>query len=173
MCMRLGASGAPLPATRLGLILVIVGAVIAGCGDDGSASGSGDDLAKALGAPQRCLANLGASRAHGVADIDFSARDFQNGDTVNPATAGDGTIKISEYRPVVTAEPSGRAPRPDYVLWVGQPADESELDPIAAVKESRSRALVMFLEDPDHRQIKGAMDCLDSVGVAAPTAMPG
>jgi hypothetical protein len=157
-----------LPRPRLltaGVVLgALAGVASAGCG--GSASpGGANDLMLALERPQKCLAEVGASRAERLADIEFFADDFEKGQTDKPAAAGNGTIEVREYRPVGKGDLSGQ-PSPEYVVWVGQSADEQELDPLALIGEAQSEGVVMFVRNPDWSQIRGAMTCLDNLGAA-------
>jgi hypothetical protein len=145
---------------------MLIAFVGAGCGDGSSSSSAKSDVAVGLEIPRKCLADTGASRATGLADIEFFVDDFENGDVDKSAGAGNGIVEVAEHTPVMMGDPSGAIPPPRYLVWVGQGADEST-DPLTVIKEARPETFVMYLEDPDRIQIKGAMKCLDSFGVSA------
>lgn len=135
----------------LGVLVVLVS--VMGCGKDDPSSNGAGDVAAALKDPQRCLSELGASRAVDRDDINFFIEDFEKGETDKPAGAGNGIIAVGEYTHPLVGEPSGALPSPDYLVWVGGPADEPDLE-------------------PDRRQRAEARKCLDNLGVAVLGPVP-
>jgi hypothetical protein len=105
--------------TCLGLLVLLACVPVAGCGEDGPAATPRSDVSVALEGPRKCLAKLGASHARKPSDIAFHIRESRKRDTVNPGRAGNGTVQINEYRPVVAGS-SNKDPLPSYILWVAR-----------------------------------------------------
>lgn len=165
--------GSRLRAIYLGLLLVFAGTVSAGCGDDTPSDSGGRGFAASTKGIRDCLSRAGASRATTIADIDFFVDDSEKGEINNPAGAGNGVIGIDEYRPVLFDDGSGGRPDPRYVVWVAQAANEQEIGPLAALDRAETKALVMYVQDPDRRQTRAAARCMDELGTDLPASVGG
>jgi hypothetical protein len=122
------------------------------------------DLARALDESRKCFRAAGASIATSAEELSFFDRDFAKGETDKPAGATSGAVKVSEHGHVETLESSGRESPPSYLVFVGQGADEADIDPPRAVERDPSEAFVAYLVEPSRREVAQARQCLNRLG---------
>lgn len=152
----------------LGLLIGFLSSTGVGCGNDATSSSGDGGFDAASTRVRDCLSRLDARQATTTSSIGFYVEDSKRGDIQQPASAGNGLVEIEEYRPVRTVGNGGGEPLPDYVVWVVQPYGESDLEPDAALEAGDAKALVMYVQAPDLRQVRSAARCLNDLGTDLP-----
>jgi hypothetical protein len=150
-------------------MLLLAGLVASGCGDDPEGGfgqvGAPDKALQPLHATKQCLMRAGAVVPSRPDEMQRYARDIAQGDVEKPAAAGNGVATVAEYRPVLTYHLDKPPPRLPYVVYVGRPAEESDLDGVTAMDDGRADTFAVQMMRPSKRDIRGLRRCLDRLGL--------
>lgn len=160
-------NGTPSAFTAIALVVALA---VASCGSD-AAPRHLDASAEVVQGLAQCLRGAGAELAQNSGDLPALIReDLAAGQVDNPAGAGNGVAKVVQYELSGVADQTGK-PRPSkYLVFVAQPADQADLDPVSATDDDSAATLVAYLLSPTVHQVTAAQRCVDAFGSSATAA---